>query len=186
MTGLLDVLKDVVKRFDQAGIEYFLVGSLATMYYGRPRFTQDVDLVVRIKARQTTEFGDLFPLEEYYCPPKEVLQDEILRKGSFNLIHQNTGIKVDLVLDKGNDFYISEFARSKKIEIAPGIEVYIASPEDLILKKLDYYREGQSEKHLTDIREMLMNLKVDDHYIEEWVENLGLKKEWWRVANTCV
>ena len=66
MTGLLDVLKDVVTRFDKATIPYFLVGSLATMYYGRPRFTQDVDLVARINARQVSKFEGLFPLEEYY------------------------------------------------------------------------------------------------------------------------
>ncbi|MBL7669723.1 MAG: nucleotidyltransferase [Bdellovibrionaceae bacterium] len=64
MKSLLDVLNDVVKRFDEAGIEYFLVGSLATMYYGRPRFTQDVDLVVRIKAKQVLKFQTLFPIEE--------------------------------------------------------------------------------------------------------------------------
>ena len=181
MNGLLDVLKDVVKRFDEAGIEYFLVGSLATMYYGRPRFTQDVDLVVRIKAQHVLQFEKLFPLEEYYCPPKEVLQDEVVRRGSFNLINQSSGIKVDIVLDKENDFYKSEFARRKKIEIVPGTEIFIATPEDLILKKLDYYREGQSEKHLNDVRDIVMNLKVDDVYIKMWVERLGLTAEWSKV-----
>lgn len=58
MTGLLDVLQDVIGRLEKENIEYFLVGSLATMYYSRPRFTQDVDLVVRIKARQAAAFED--------------------------------------------------------------------------------------------------------------------------------
>lgn len=178
MKGLLDVLKDVVGRFEEAGIDYFLVGSLATMYYGRPRFTQDVDFVVRIKAKQVSQFEDLFPIEEYYCPPREVLIDEIIRRGSFNLINQSSGIKVDLVIDKETEFYTSEFHRRKKLEIAPGIEIFVASPEDLILKKLDYYREGQSEKHLNDIREILMNTKVDEAYIEDWAERLKLKAEW--------
>jgi hypothetical protein len=181
MTGLLEVLKDVVGRFDREGIEYFLVGSMATMYYSRPRFTQDVDLVVRIKARQIAQFEKLFPIDEYYCPPQEVLRDEVVRKGSFNLIHQNSGVKVDIVLDKETDFYASEFARRKKIEVAPDIEVYIASPEDLILKKLDFYREGQSEKHLLDIREVLMAMTVDESYIEDWVERLDLRKIWEKI-----
>jgi hypothetical protein len=178
VTGLLDVLKDVTKRFDQEGIEYFLVGSLATMYYGRPRFTQDLDLVVRIKARQVQAFEKLFPLEEYYCPPKEILQDEISRRGSFNLIHQNSGVKVDIVLDQETEFYASEFARKAKIEIAPGLEINIASPEDLILKKLDYYREGRSQKHLTDIRDILMNVTLDEAYLHSWVAKLKLQDEW--------
>ncbi len=181
MKSLLDVLKDVVKRFDDAGIEYFLVGSLATMYYGRPRFTQDVDLVVRIKAKQVSQFESLFSIEEYYCPPREVLHDEVIRRGSFNLINQSSGIKVDVVIDKETEFYTSEFNRRKKLEIAPGIEVFVASPEDLILKKLEYYREGQSEKHLLDIRDILVNVKVDEGYISEWAERLHVHTEWAKV-----
>ncbi len=184
MTGMLDVLKDVVSRFDSQGIEYFLVGSMATMYYSRPRFTQDLDLVVRIKSSQVSGFENLFPVEDYYSPPKEVLRDEVIRKGSFNLIHQDSGIKVDIMLDKGTDFYISEFSRRKNLEMAPGLEVYIASPEDLILKKLDFYREGESEKHLTDIREVIMSVNVDNSYIEEWVTRLGLTKEWTKASNS--
>ncbi len=102
MVGLLDVLKVVVSKFDEAGIEYFMVGSMATMYWG---------------------------------PPIEVIQDELRRRGSFNLIHQESGIKVDLVLDKETEFYISEFARRKKVKMIEGLEVYLASPEDLIQKK---------------------------------------------------
>ncbi|HPI39562.1 MAG TPA: hypothetical protein PLJ21_02080 [Pseudobdellovibrionaceae bacterium] len=181
MKSLLDVLKDVVDRFDEASIEYFLVGSLAAMYYGRPRFTQDVDLVVRIKARQISQFENLFQIDEYYCPPKEVLHDEIIRRGSFNLINQSSGIKVDIVIDKETAFYNSEFSRRKKLEIAPGINVFIASPEDLILKKLEYYREGQSEKHLNDIRDIIMNVKIDETYIQEWIVRLNLKDEWCKV-----
>lgn len=181
MNSLLDVLKDVVARLDRINIDYFLVGSLATMYYGRPRFTQDVDLVIRLKARQLSQFMLLFPLNEYYCPPQEVLHDEIIRRGSFNLINQSSGIKIDIVIDKETDFYNSEFSRCKKIEIAPGIEIFIASPEDLILKKLDFYREGQSEKHLNDIRDILMNVSVDETYIETWVTRLGLQNQWEKI-----
>lgn len=181
MKSLLDILKDVVKRFDDLGIEYFLVGSLATMYYGRARFTQDVDLVVRINARQVVRFENLFPLEEYYCPPREVLHDEVLRRGSFNLIHQESGIKVDVVLDKETEFYESEFARRRKLTIAPDLEVFIASPEDLILQKLAYFHEGRSEKHLDDIRGVLVNIEIDEAYINEWVERLNLKVEWGKV-----
>ncbi len=178
---MLDVLKDVTDRFGSKGIEYFLVGSMAAMYYGRPRFTQDIDLVVRIKAKQVVLFEKLFPLDQYYCPPDEVLKDEVSRKGSFNLIHQESGIKVDIVLDKETSFYASEFQRKKKVEVAPGIEIFIASPEDIILKKLDYYREGQSEKHLTDIREIIMGTQVDETYLREWASKLGLLKEWEKI-----
>jgi hypothetical protein len=179
--GLLDVLKDVVTRFESANIDYFLVGSMASMYYGRPRFTRDVDLVARIKSRQVHQIEELFPLNEYYCPPKEILQDEVSRKGSFNLIHHKSGIKIDIVLDQETEFYRSEFERRKQIELAPGLEVFIASAEDVILKKLDYYREGESEKHLIDIREIVMTTKIDEEYLKIWVEELGLRVQWAKI-----
>jgi hypothetical protein len=178
MVGPLDVLQDVVERFDKVGIEYFLVGSLASMHYGRPRFTHDVDLVVEIKATQVSEFEKLFNIEEYYCPPSEVIRDEVVRMGSFNLIHQESGIKVDVVLRKNTEFYASEFGRRKKAKLTPAFEAYIASVEDVIIKKLDFYREGGSEKHLTDIREMIMGNSVDKAYIQKWLNHFGLQAEW--------
>jgi hypothetical protein len=87
MIGLLDVLKLVITKFENAGIEYFMVGSMATMYYGQPRFTRDLDLVARIRPRQVLGFENLFPISEFYCPPTEVIQDEVQRKGCFNLNH---------------------------------------------------------------------------------------------------
>ena len=179
--GLLEVLKDVVIKFEKENIDYFLVGSMATMYYGRPRFTQDLDLVVRIHPKQVRKFENLFPISEYYCPPLEIIQDETARKGSFNLIHHNSGIKVDLVIDRQTEFYNSEFSRRKKVLIATDLEVYIASPEDLIIKKLDYYREGLSEKHLLDIRDILMNVEIDESYMNYWVEKMGLTSYWQKV-----
>lgn len=181
MVGPLDVLQDVTERFDKIGIEYFLVGSLAAMYYSRPRFTHHVDLVVEIKASQVTEFEKLFDIEDYYCPPSEVIRDEVVRMGSFNLIHQASGIKVDVVLRKNTEFYTAEFERRKKVKFSPAFEAYIASVEDVVIKKLDFYREGGSEKHLTDIREMIMSNSVDKDYLQKWVNHFGLQAEWDKV-----
>ena len=57
----------------------------------------------------------------------------------------------------------------------------MASPEDLIIKKLDYYREGLSEKHLLDIRDILMNVEIDESYMNYWVEKMGLTSYWQKV-----
>jgi hypothetical protein len=181
MVGPLDVLQDVVNRFDRVGIEYFLVGSLASMYYGRPRFTNDIDLVVEIKSAQINQFERLFLIDEYYCPPVEILREEVIRMGMFNLIHQASGIKVDIVLRKNTEFYRSEFERRKKVTLAPNFEAYIATPEDIIIKKLDFYREGGSEKHLIDIREMVAAGKIDLAYLEVWIDHFGLRNEWKKI-----
>ncbi|MGE0761728.1 MAG: hypothetical protein AB7N80_00480 [Bdellovibrionales bacterium] len=175
------MLRDVVIRLDEENIPYFLVGSLGSMYYGRPRFTKDVDLVVQLRPGVVVKFTQIFPIEDYYCPPIEVLTDEVVRRGSFNLIHQQSGIKIDIVLYKDTEYHQSEFSRRAKVEITPQFEVYIAAPENIILKKLDYYREGGAEKHLTDIREILAGAKVDDEYLQLWIEKLGLQAEWGKI-----
>lgn len=174
MNGPLKVLKDVIQRLESIQVEYFLVGSLASMYYSRPRFTNDIDLVVHIKASQISDFEKKFPLTDYYCPPFEIIRDEIIRMGSFNLIHHESGIKIDIVIQKNSAFYLSELNRRKKVEILPQFEVFIASVEDIILKKLYFYREGNSEKHLLDIKDMLSENSVDKKYLQEWSAELGL------------
>ncbi len=127
MQGLIDALRDSTSRLHQAGIEYYLVGSLAAMQYGRPRFTNDIDLVVQIKSAQIPAFQKVFEVEEYYCPPKEVIVDEVIRGGMFNLIHQTSGVKIDIVPLKRTEFAESEFSRRKKVEILPGLEICLVS-----------------------------------------------------------
>lgn len=178
MIGPLDVLKDVVARFESVDIDYFLVGSLAAMYYGTPRYTNDIDLVVKINLSKIHEFEKLFPIDDYYSPPLEILKDEVLRMGSFNLIHQSSGIKVDILLTKKSQFYESEFSRRKKVNLTPDFSAYIASPEDIIIKKLDFYREGESEKHLTDIKGIILGAEIDMNYLNKWIAHFGLEKEW--------
>lgn len=180
--GPLEVLKDVVDRLNKENIHYFLVGSLASMYYGRPRFTRDIDLVLQIHPSLVGKFEILFPLQDYYCPPREVIHDEVIRRGSFNLIHQQSGIKIDIVILNDTEFHKSEMSRRKKVEIIPEFESYIAAPEDIILKKLDYYREGESEKHLNDIREVLAGTPtIDQEYLQYWITKLGLHKQWEKI-----
>lgn len=181
MTSHLDVLSDIADRLDKLGIDYILVGSLASMFYGRPRFTNDIDLVVQIKATQLKKFQTHFQIEDYYCPPIEILSDEVLRHGSFNLIHHESNIKIDINLKKPTDFYESEFLRRQKVKLSEKCEVYMASAEDIILKKLDFFREGGSEKHLNDIKEIMMETEVDRAYLDSWIEQMGLQKEWKKI-----
>lgn len=182
MQGILDALRDTTNRLHDVGIDYYLVGSLAAMQYGRPRFTNDIDIVAQIKSSQVSAFAKLFDIEEYYCPPQEIIADEVIRGGMFNLIHQASGVKIDIVPLKKTEFAASEFSRRRKVEVLPGLEVYIASAEDIILKKLDYHREGGSEKHLIDIRGMLAETEVDQAYLQTWVTKLGLAAEWAKVG----
>jgi hypothetical protein len=178
MSSLLDVFSEVIRRLEANQFPYMIVGSIAALVYGEPRLTKDMDLVVDIPASELKKMDSLFPLSEFYCPPDEILTDEFVRRGQFNLIHHESGLKIDFVFRKNTSHGSTEFARKRKIEIWPGLEAYIASAEDVILKKLDFFREGGSQKHLLDIKGILTQTEIDTVYLEDWIEKLGLRSQW--------
>ena len=174
MIGFVDVFKDVLKKIDSLETPYMLVGSIASMYYGEARLTQDMDIVLDIHERDVLKFADLFSGSDYYCPPDEILSSEVINKGQFNLIHPKSGLKVDVIVKKVSPFDESRFARRKKVSLWEGLEVQIASPEDVIIKKFEYYRDGGSEKHIRDIKSMVAHTPLDTVYIATWCQKLGL------------
>lgn len=175
---IMNVFQEVLSRLEDARIPYMVVGSLSSIVYGEPRMTKDMDLVIDIPAQDADKFEFYFPQEGFYCPPSEILKDEIVHRGQFNLIHHQSGLKIDVIIRKQSPHSIEEFKRRNKISFWKGFEAYIASPEDVIIKKLDFYREGGSEKHLTDIRGILANSNIDDIYLNEWIKKLGLESYW--------
>lgn len=181
MNGLIETFLLVLKKLEEGKIPYMVVGSFACMVYGEPRMTHDVDIVIDILPGDALKLDSLFSLNEFYIPPREVLTSEIVNRGQFNLIHHETGIKIDFMIRKNGEHARAEFDRRKKSAFWPGFEVYLASPEDVIIKKLDFFREGGSEKHLRDIRGILAHSKTDITYLEFWINKLGLSHEWEKV-----
>lgn len=178
MILFIEVFIQVLKTLKNNDIQYMIVGSLAAMVYGDPRLTRDMDLVVEISPNEAEKLEKLFPLEQYYCPPLEVLKSEIIHRGQFNLIHQDSGLKIDIMLRKQTAHAIEEFGRRREVELWNGFEAFLASPEDIIVKKLDFYRMGGSEKHLTDIRGIVAETNLDQDYLNTWIQRLGLTSEW--------
>ncbi|MBI1862163.1 MAG: hypothetical protein HYR96_14715 [Deltaproteobacteria bacterium] len=181
VSGFFDTFKDILEKLEGAGIQYMVVGSIASIIYGEPRMTKDMDVVVSAKPEDAKKFGSLFPIQGFYCPPEDVLIDEIVSRGQFNLIHHESGLKVDIVVCKATPHSILEFSRRKRTSFWKGFEAFVVSPEDLIIKKLEYYREGGSEKHLADIRGVLANTEIDRGYLETWLLNLQLSQQWAKV-----
>jgi hypothetical protein len=177
-SSLIEVFSEVIRRLEANHFPYMIVGSIASLVYGEPRLTKDMDLVVDIPAQNLRKMETLFPLDEFYCPPEEVMTDECVRRGQFNLIHHNSGLKIDFVFRKNTPHGTTEFARKRRIEIWPGLEAFIAAPEDVILKKLDFFREGGSNKHLLDIKGILTQTEIDPTYLDEWVGKLRLQEQW--------
>ena len=87
-------------RLDEAGLRYMVTGAVASIAYGEPRLTHDIDLVLELSDEGAEKIRNAFPLEEFYCPPVEVIKVELRRplRGHFNLIHHETGFKADVYL----------------------------------------------------------------------------------------
>jgi hypothetical protein len=179
--GLIPAFLAVIQKLEEQGIPYMVVGSVAAMIYGEPRLTHDLDLVIDIFPKDASKLVSLFSQEEFYCPPLEVLRSEIVSRGQFNLIHHESGLRFDFMIRKETEHALGEFARRRKTPFWQGCEVYVASAEDVILKKLDFFRQGGSEKHIRDIRGILAETPVDEPYLKDWISRLGLSVQWEKI-----
>jgi hypothetical protein len=158
-----------------------ITGSVASTVYGEPRMTHDIDLVIELSHEDAQRFVDAFPLETFYCPPTEIIKVELGRsfRGHFNLIHHETGFKADVYLSGRDPLHEWALSRKNKIELEGGY-VWVAPAEYVILRKLEYYREGKSEKHLRDIHGIfaVSSDAIDFKALETKVAKLGLSQEW--------
>ena len=147
--------------------------------------TNDVDVVVALSLADVPAFLAAFPLDEFYAPPEEVLALEVRRgqRGHCNLIHHDSGFKADIYI-AFDELHRWALAHRRAIEI-DGIHMSVAPVEYVILRKLEYFREGGSEKHLRDIRAMLevSASQIDRTLLEEWIARLGLAAAWSRVVD---
>ncbi len=160
---------------------WMTVGSIASNAYGEPRTTLDVDVVIVIGAGLAHRFDSAFPEEEFYCPPADVIALEADRPehGHFNLLHHDTGFKADIYISRNDTLQKWAMANRQRLTV-DDIAVWLAPPEYVIIHKLEFYREGGSEKHLRDICGMLAVTDVDRALIGAEVEARGLAEAWSR------
>jgi len=174
-----DLLRRVLDGFAASEVEYILVGSLASAAYGEPRLTLDIDVVAALTGAKLPRFLSFFPAPEFYVS-SDAAAEAVKSKKQFNIIHPASGWKVDIIVKKGDEFDRSRFARKRSIPVFPDRSASVASPEDIIIKKMEYYREGGSEKHLRDITGILRvsGDVLDIPYIEVWADRKGLTEIW--------
>lgn len=164
---------------NRAGVRWMAVGSIASSAYGEFRTTNDVDLVLVISPIQAGALAAAFPLEEFYCPPVDVIQVEAARaeRGHFNLIHHETAFKADIYMAKSDS--LQDWAMQHRRHLtADNVPIWIAPPEYVIIGKLKFFLEGGSEKHLRDIRGMLAITEVDRVFLETEITRRGLEGAW--------
>jgi hypothetical protein len=170
-----------VRRLNGLGIRYMVTGSVASIAYGEARLTHDVDIVVEIVREDIGRLAAAFPESDFYLPPPEVIRIEVARaqRGHFNIIHHETGFKADVYPCGRDRLSIWGLQNTRKI-VVEDCDVWFAPPEYVILRKLEYYREGGSEKHLRDIEGILAMSadSVNTDEIEKRAEALGVRAEW--------
>ena len=167
------------RLLEQLGVKYMLVGSMASMAYGESRFTLDIDIVVELDLQNVAPLCAGFPEPDFYVS-LPAAEDAVQRQGQFNVIQPKSGLKIDFMVARKTDWGRHQLSRRKHVQIFPDQWGYAAAPEDVILGKLLYYKDGQSEKHLRDIVAMLdvSAGMIDLNDVSEWSTKLGVNDIW--------
>jgi hypothetical protein len=170
-----------VQPLNRLRIPYLVTGGVASVVYGEPRLTRDIDLVIGLRPRDARRFAAAWSAEEFYVPPVEVIEEESGRPahGHFNVIHHLTAMRADIYLP-GNDALNAWAFAHKVVRLIDDDEVSLAPIEAVILSKLRYYQMGKSDRHLRDIHQMLRvsGDLVNRPELERWAARLGVEGEW--------
>ena len=165
----------------RAGFGYMVTGAVAAAIYGEPRLTRDVDLVVVLRGREAERLARSFPAEEFYLPPTETMIEEAARPrhGHFNILHLESGLRADIYLLGDDPLHAWAYDRRREVQVS-GETISLAPPEYVILRKLEYFQQGRSPKHLRDIAWMLRvsEALIDRPLLERKVSELGLEAPW--------
>ncbi|HRQ90605.1 MAG TPA: hypothetical protein PLA50_17560 [Bacteroidia bacterium] len=172
------------RKLEDLGLRYMVSGGVASIYYGEPRLTNDVDIVLFLRRADVSALASAFPPSDFYCPPAEVIECERIRdrRGHFNVIHHETGFRADVYLSGRDELHVWGIRNAVRAMI-DGDSVCFAPPEYVIVRKLQFFRDGGADKHIRDIHRMLVSLG------EEWsrttldamVREERLETEWSRV-----
>ena len=175
----LDVLIDVANKLKSVDVQYMLTGSFAMNYYAEPRMTRDIDIVVELNSSDIQKIMKIF-LADYYISENAV-KEAVNQSRMFNVIHNESVVKVDFVIRKNDDYRMTEFNRRKYIKIND-TDIQIVSIEDLIISKLIWAKKSASEMQKKDVKNLL-NQKVDKDYLETWIKELNLNSIYKEISN---
>ncbi len=179
MIDELEVLRIVINRLESAGLRYMVTGSIAANFYTIPRMTRDIDIVIELQEEDIQKFHSLFSSNFYV--EQESIKNALNERGSFNIIHTEGIVKVDFIVRKETEYRRLEFERRRTIEFE-GLSLYVTSPEDLVLSKLDWAKESLSETQLRDVENLLKTVSdLDMDYIKRWVKRLELEEVYRKV-----
>lgn len=172
-------------RLDAIGAPYMVTGATAAILYGQPRVTNDLDVVLDLDDETRTALLQAFPEAEFYVPPESVIRTEQARshRGHFNLIHHETGYKADIYLAGSDPLHRWALPLRRRVRWSECVEITVAPPEYVVLRKLEYYREGGSAKHPADITAIREVTGVDERAMAPWLDRMGLCELWQKLKS---
>jgi hypothetical protein len=180
LPDIIEVTLKVIKVFEKIGIAYHIGGSLASSAFGIARSTLDVDIVAEIKPDQASDIYE--NLREEFYVDAEMILSAIQKQSSFNLIHLETLFKVDVFPLKNNPFDQQAFSRrlQKVLSEDASRQLFFATPEDIILHKLTWYKTGEevSDRQWIDIQGVLkvQGSQLDMTYLNRWAKELSVSE----------
>ncbi|MGB9178587.1 MAG: hypothetical protein WCB68_05005 [Pyrinomonadaceae bacterium] len=178
MKSPIEVLLYVAQTLDKLKAPYFVVGSVASSLFGLSRTTDDVDMVADINLDDAHKLFEA--LKDTFYVDEQAIRRAILNHRMFNVIHFDSVFKVDVYIPSADEFSHQQFARRRQEALLPDTPqmIYLASPEDVVLSKLRWYRQGGevSERQLTDAAGIIkvQGQRLDDSYLREWAEKLNV------------
>ena len=177
MTGpdILLALGPVLEALRRLGVRHYVGGSIASSSYGVPRASIDADVVAELGPAHAPRF--VAALRGSYYVSEERVRDAIARRASFNVIHFETMVKVDVFVSKDRPFDRRAFERARPAAAEEGITLPVSSAEDTVLAKLEWYRRGgeASERQWTDVTGVLRAVgALDDAYLRQGAAELGV------------
>lgn len=175
-----DELSLFATRLEATGAPYMITGATAAILYGQPRVTNDLDVVVALDDESRARLLLAFPEAEFYVPPEAVIRSEQARRqrGHFNLIHHETGYKADIYLVGSDPLHAWAMPLRRRLRWNAELEFQVAPPEYVVLRKLEYFREGGSAKHPLDIRSIHETTGLDEAAMQPWVDRMNLNSLW--------
>lgn len=183
MTPEQNALRELVGLLETLGIPHMATGSVASSFHGRPRLTHDADVVIDPTPQQLDALVARLRESGHYVDLQRA-RDALRRRSQFNVIEPRSAFKIDLIISKDRPFSRAELERRRTVELAPGVRLALASPEDTILSKLEWSKKaGRSEKQLEDAKGVLaVNPGIDRAYVERWATELGVLELWHEIA----
>lgn len=174
-------LRRLYQRLAETGLPIMVGGSVAAMWYGEPRSTLDIDVILRAGPSDADRLASAFPEAEFYVPPAEAIRRELgrAREGQFNVIDLTSGLKADIYVAGDDPLIAYGFAHTRQEEVA-GLTLNLAPATYVVAIKLRFYGLSQQDKHLRDVRSLLATSPelVDMERVAAWAKDYGVEEAW--------